>query len=306
MTQQSWLPPESGQRPAPTPRKPVADLFEETFRLYRRAFVVLVAISAVVQVPLVLATVPMWSFQSRMFELTGDDPSAVAAQLEEVWSFMGLFIVLAVVGAILGTFGAAATVYVTARARAGERPTFGDVLSALGRLAGRLLGYLGVWLGGGFLVAIGVAVVLFGVAAAATILAPRSDLDVLWTVLALLVLFVVGIAVIIRLALALPVLVLEDMGPVAALVRSWNLVRGSVLRTLGIFLVAWIAISVLTSIASPLYLPGMMEGLVTGSTTTYLVLGLVSAAVNTLVTPILPILLTLLYFDYAARQPASA
>jgi hypothetical protein len=50
----------------------------------------------------------------------------------------------------------------------------------------------------------------------------------------------------------------------------------------------------------------VFEGLLTGNMGPYVVLVLVSGAVNVLVYPILPTMLTLLYYDYAGLSPGLA
>jgi uncharacterized membrane protein YvlD (DUF360 family) len=101
------------------------------------------------------------------------------------------------------------------------------------------------------------------------------------------------------------VLVLEQVTAVGSLRRSWNLVKGATLRTLGIFLVAAVAIGVVSSVTGLFYSADMFEGMLTGDMSGYLLLVLISGAVNALVGPILPTLLTLLYYDYAGLSPAS-
>ena len=65
----------------------------------------------------------------------------------------------------------------------------------------------------------------------------------------------------IRLTLAVPATVLENIGPVAALRRSWQLVQGSWWRMFGITLLAWIVVSFIAFI---LQLPFTIIGTVVG------------------------------------------
>jgi hypothetical protein len=284
---------------------PVADLFEETIRIYRRTFVVMLGFSALVQIPILLVSLPLYTQQAEWFRRMGEPPASFL-QPEMVWTFVGAGILVFVVALILGTFGGAAMVYIAGRAKLGDRPSFGEVFRALWRLAPRLLGYLGVWVLGSFLATIGLFVVFFIVFFAAALVAPDSGLGVFWMVLGMLALVVAAVVVIIRLALSLPVLVLEQVTPIGSLRRSWNLVRGATLRTLGIFLVAAVAIGVVSSVAGLFYSADVFEGLLTGNMGPYLVLVLISGAVNALVGPILPTMLTLLYYDYAGLSPGLA
>ncbi len=65
----------------------------------------------------------------------------------------------------------------------------------------------------------------------------------------------------IRLTLAVPAVVLENVGPVTALKRSWQLVQGSWWRVFGITLLAWIVVAF---IAFVLQLPFTILGMVVG------------------------------------------
>lgn len=302
MAPASWDPAEGQGSPARPRRTPVADLFEETLGIYRRTFVVMVGVSAAVQIPILLASLPLYAQQGEWFQRVGVSP-ATFMDPEMVWAFVVAGIFVALVATILGTFGGAAMVYIAGRAKLGDRPSFGEVFRALWRLAPRILGYLLVWVVGTVVVFIGLAVVMFVVVFGAALLAPESDLAAFWLVLFVLVVTVAGIVVAIRLVLSLPVLVLEHASPIGSLRRSWNLVRGATWRTAGIFVVAAVAIGVISSLTGLFYPADLFEGILTGNMGPYLVLVLISGAVNALVGPILPILLTLLYYDYAGLSP---
>jgi len=302
-TPTSWDPAGGPASPVRPRRMPVADLFEETIRIYRRTFVVMLGFSAVVQIPILLASIPVFAAQGEWFQRVSDPTFAIDPDM--VWGFFAATILIVVVSVILGTFGGAAMVYIAGRGKLGDRPSFGEVFRALGRLAPRLLGYIGVWVLGSFLATIGLFVVFSIVIFVAVLVAPGSGLGVFWAVLGMLAIVVTGAVVVIRLALSLPVLVLERVSPIGSLRRSWNLVKGATLRTLGIFLVAAVAIGVVSSVTGLFYSADMFEGMLTGNMGPYLVLVLISGAVNALVGPILPTLLTLLYYDYAGLSPGA-
>jgi uncharacterized membrane protein YvlD (DUF360 family) len=101
-----------------------------------------------------------------------------------------------------------------------------------------------------------------------------------------------------RLALSIPVLVVEGSAPLDALRRSWGLVAGSTWRTLGILFLGAMVLGLGASIINPVFVPGLFEGLITGSLTSYVVIAVVSGVVQALLGPIMPTLLTVLYFDY--------
>jgi len=299
----SWDAAAAPASPARPRRMPLADLFEETIRIYRRTFVVMLGFSALVQIPILLASVPVWSQQSEWFQRVSDPTFVMDPQV--LWGFFGATILIVIVSLIVGAFGGAAMVYVAGRGKLGDRPSFGEVFSALRRLAPRLLGYIGVWVLGSLLATIGLFVVFFIVIFLAALVAAGSGLAVFWGVVTGVAIVVAVLVVLIRFALSLPVLVLEQVSAVGSMRRSWNLVKGATLRTLGIFAVAGIAIGLVSSITGLFYSADMFEGMLTGDMSRYLLLVLISGAVNTLVSPILPTLLTLLYYDYAGLSPAS-
>jgi hypothetical protein len=295
-------------------RTPVADLFEDTFRLYRQNFPLMLGVMAVFQIPIVLLSLPFqvwqleWSFRSNpQFPF---DPGAAAPPLpplQEIaviavaaWAFV-------LVAFILGTFGFAAISYIVGRVRDGDRPPAREVFLALRRLAGPILGYVALLVVGGFLLLVGTIVALillmmfvflaFGSEGGTGALLFLSIVGVvamlvLWTALA------------IRLSLAIPALVLERQRPMDALRRSWGLVRGSTWRTFGILFLATLVVSVISGLVSVIFLPGVVQGIMSGSLTSLLLVTLGSGLVQILLGPLLPILITVVYFDYARRATA--
>jgi hypothetical protein len=261
-------------------------------------------VSALFQIPLALASVPLWTWQTEAFSFNFENPGALAIDPNDIWMIIGWASLFTALAGILGTFAGAAMVYIAGRGRDDGPPDLADVWRALGRLTPRLLGYLGVLVVGWIVVAAAVIAFILLVAALAAVLGPNSGVAVFWAIVAALVVFSVIFVAFIRLVLALPVLVLEGRGAVRSFVRSWELVRGSTWRTLGIFMVATLVLGLLGSVINPLYLPGMFEGFMSGSLAAYLVFALVSGAVNALIGPIMPILLTLLHRDYAAHSTA--
>ncbi|KQX69884.1 hypothetical protein ASD06_02440 [Angustibacter sp. Root456] len=126
----------------------------------------------------------------------------------------------------------------------GRRPSVGDVLHRVRwRGVGRLL-LLSVLTG--VLSVVVLAVVVVPVALLYVVAVPAG---VVATFLGLPLLVVIGVVLFTRLAFAAPSLLLEELGVVAALRRSWRLVAGSFWRVFGILLlsaaIAWAASSLL-------------------------------------------------------------
>jgi hypothetical protein len=316
VSQPAW-----GAGPSPEPdrrRTPVADIFEETFRLYRQNFPLMVGVTAVFQIPIVLLSVPFqiwqleWSrnrygagFPFGPGELTPPPPSLQELRELALIAVAGWAFVLVVF--VLGTFGAAAMSYIVGRARNGDPPPAREVFLALRRLAGPILGYVALLVVGGFLLLVGTVITLALVATIVFLGIGReggSGALLFILIVGIVAIVVLWIALGIRLSLALPALVLERQRPMDALRRSWNLVRGSTWRTFGILFLASLVVGVIGGLVSVIFLPGVMEGLLTGSLVSVLLVTLGSGVVQVLLGPILPILLAVVYFDYVGRATA--
>jgi hypothetical protein len=295
--------PGSGAGGTTRPRRtPVADLFEETFRIYRRNLGVMVLLSAAFGIPIVLANLPLLVLQAEWYRGPLLAPAQrVAAFLENLWPLVGLSLLYALVAAVLGTFGAAGITYVAGRARSEEGTSFEAALRALRGLAPSILGFVALVLAGTLVLIIGlVLVVVFGTMLDVMFGSRGATLLVIVFVFAAVIAFFVTFA---RLALSIPALVLEDLSPLRALQRSWRLVEGSTWRTFGILLLGFFAISVVASLAAPFYVPVMFQGLFSGSVGSLVLVTLISAAIQSILAPIVPTLLTVLYFDYVANRP---
>jgi hypothetical protein len=281
-------------------RTPVADLFEETFHLYRGHFVAMVLVFAAFEIPIILAMLPLTTWQARWSQhLYNPSGADLQRALDELGPFLAVSGLFGLVAVVLGAFAAAGVTYVAGRARAGDRPGAREAVPVLRSLAPSILGYVGLILAAILLVGVGlVAIGLFGFGIGA-----GRGLSTLLVVVAIFAAIAVSIVGVARLTLVIPAMVLERLGPVEAVRRSWTLVEGSTLRTFGIVLLAGLVVTVIASIATPAYLPGLMEGILTGSVGSFVLVALVGGAVQTLLGPILPTLLTVLYFDYVAYRP---
>lgn len=120
----------------------------------------------------------------------------------------------------------------------GRRPSTGQVWA---RARSRLLALVGLSLLTGLLVLTLVAVVVGPGLALLTVSGPAAALALLLGVPAAIML---AVMVSVRLAFAAPALLLENLGIVAAMRRSWRLARGSWWRVLGVLLVTTIIASV--------------------------------------------------------------
>jgi hypothetical protein len=65
-------------------------------------------------------------------------------------------------------------------------------------------------------------------------------------------------------------------------------------------LLAGIVVGLLGALVSPIFLPGVMQGVMSGSPAAYLLVTAASGIAQIVLGPLIPALLTVLYFDYAA------
>jgi hypothetical protein len=178
------------------------------------------------------------------------------------------------------------------------------VFLALRRLGGPIFVYIALLIVGFILAVICLTLVLTIVVSVLAIALGRGGgaVYVLLTIVAVVTAVVLVAAVATRLALAVQALVLERARATDAFRRSWSLVRGSTWRTFGILLLAGIVVGLLGALLSPIFLPGVMQGVMSGSPGAYLLVALAAGIAQIVLGPLIPTLLTVLYFDYAARR----
>jgi hypothetical protein len=123
-------------------------------------------------------------------------------------------------------------------------------------------------------------------------------LATLATLLGLVLLVIPGIIVLVRLAFAAPVLVVEDLRGRKAIGRSWRLAKGHFWRILGTLVLAGLIVAIVAAIVS---IPGelVVQGLGPGA---WPISALVSAFASVLTTPFSMLVIVLLYFDLRIRK----
>jgi hypothetical protein len=181
----------------------------------------------------------------------------------------------------------------------GKRPSIGEVWS---RSRGQIWALLGVT----FLVLL----CTFGVLAAGILpgvliaFAGSVTGGVVLAVFGGLAAIAVAIWVTISLLFAPPTVMLERLGVIASMRRSWRLVRGSWWRCLGIWLLAQVIAVVLSGVLQvPLLILGAIISSGTGSDGPVIVLYILGSVVGrTLVAPFSAAILALLYIDLRMRR----
>jgi hypothetical protein len=262
--------------PVPLRLRPleIGDLLDETFRLYRRHFLLFAGISVILAVP-----------SAGLFALGFGALAATSQVSGGVTTFdsNGITVLLATFGAVLLVsililpFTHSAVIYAACESAQGRPVTAGGMLAAVGR---RYLPLLAYWL-------------LFNVYTAylATILCVAPVILWIWGF--------VGWFVVV------PAMFVERIGLGAAFSRSWQLVRGRWWRT---FLIVFLLVIVwfLVDIGLGAFV-NLAQGLLSIFVSPFLST-IVSAAggqlIGALVNPVIQIAVVLVYFDLRVRKEA--
>jgi Membrane domain of glycerophosphoryl diester phosphodiesterase len=255
--------------PVPLRLRPleVGDLLDETFRMYRRHFMLFAGISVLLAIPLAaLAGYSFFTLFANLVQQIGPDhPLDVNSLTPALVPFALFFLVnLALYPFLYGAI------------------TYAACESALGRP-------VTVWgaLGAALRRYIPIAAYLF----------------LLVLMVLTFCLFPLWIWISVGWIAVLPVMFVEKTGLIAAMRRSWRLVQGRWWRTFLILFLMFILVEVVSSaLGAFLYLGQTLLQIVLS---TYLSLAISEAAsvvISSLVNPILQIAIVLIYFDLRVRQ----
>jgi len=254
--------------PAPLRLRPleIGDLLDETFRMYRRNFVLFAGISVIVSIPSAALSGYGYSLFGNLIQesTTGAPPN-----FGFLLSTLPALALGALVNLALIPFFYAAVVYAACESAQGRAVTAGGIFSAVLRRYFPLLGYF----------------LLIGLMVLAFCLIPLWIwIWVGWLVVA-------------------PAMFVEGTGLIQAMGRSWRLVEGRWWRTfLVVFLifiiqyVARLALNAFIALAQYLLVVVAPSALVLG------ISGATQVIVDSLVNPVLQIAIVLLYFDLRVRR----
>ncbi len=254
--------------PAPLRLRPleVGDLLDETFRMYRRNFVLFAGISVIVSIPSAALSGYGYSLFGNILQQTTTGAAPNFGFLETTLPALAIG---ALVNLALVPFFYATVVYAACESAQGRSVTASEIVSAVVRRYFPLLGYF----------------LLIGLMVVAFCLIP------LW------IWIWVGWLVVV------PVMFVEDVGLAQAMGRSWRLVEGRWWRTfLVIFLifiiqyVARLALNAFIALAQYLLLIVAPSGMV------LVIAGATQVIVDSLVNPVLQIAVVLVYFDLRVRR----
>jgi hypothetical protein len=294
----------------------IGEVIDHSFRLYRRHFLTFLAITAIIFVPVQLGiqAASLWIQGSSQALTDTSDPftssDVQSGTTNEI--FIGLMIaivallVLAVVGGLLLYLSQGALTAAVADSHLDKPVSFGGAYRGMLKHAGPLLGIMALQV----LLGIGVfipAFVLFFVA----ILMAGGSADAAGAALGLICLaflamipaFVFYIYISVRWSLVVPAIMVEDLGPVQAIRRSWGLVQGYWWRTAGMGILLYVIEAVVS--AGPAYVV-MALALVLFRTMDPIALGAITGGITVLTTlfytPLELTAWTLYYFDQRVRK----
>jgi hypothetical protein len=289
----------------------VGELLDAVFSLYRRNFLLIAAISAIVQVPfaalefLIFELTGYSALQQRLQDasqsLQGLQPGqAPPDQLQLVAGDLGTLFLITAALAIVGLFvvqplAVAATTRAVSDRYLDHDASIGASYSAALRRLGALI-VQSLVLTVGAIVLVGGGFIVIALMAAALGAPSIPIILLLVAALVALVLFVY-----VRTSLAVPSIVLERLSGWNGLVRSWELVRGLSWRMLGIRLLLAIITFIITGVVTVLF---SVAGAALDANGRFIVQQVASALATVFVSPITYIAVTLLYYDARIRKEA--
>ena len=257
--------------PAPLRLRPleIGDLLDETFRIYRRHFLLFAGISLILAIP--SAGLTGYSIFSLFSSFAQSANSTAAPDLNSLVSSMAVLAIGYLVSLLLSPFTSAAVIYAACESAQGRPVTIWGALRGVLRRYFAILGYL----------------ILIGLMALMFCLLP------LW------------IWIWVGWVTVLPVMFVENTGLVAAMGRSWRLVEGRWWRTfLILFLVLLIWYVVQIALGGFLSLASGLLGIVVSQYVALAISQAVAVLVSALAIPVFQIAIVLIYFDLRVRREA--
>jgi hypothetical protein len=260
----------------------IGDILDRTVRLYRQGFLHNIAIVAIPYILLIPVGV---LFFGSTLATTGDPRMLLRPGI------LGLFAILLVAYVWLTFVSMGALARSVSERYLGGTPTvagsYGAVLRrTLSLIWAYLLAFL-VWGGIGILAALLIGAVMF--------------MSPILGVVSAVVIGLIVLVAFVRFLLITQAIVIEDIRGVAALQRSWSLMRGNFWRAVLIFVFAIVVSIVMTLV---LNIPGGVAAGVIGGTVGAIVSQVFSQLSQILLTPVIAIAITLLYYDSRIRNEA--
>jgi tetratricopeptide (TPR) repeat protein len=272
----------------------VAELLDETIRLYRHNFLTFVGIVALLQVPMSILSTVLTAYSSR-FYMSALEASLGAPGMALSDAFLASYLLYAGASVLLGVLNYLViyNLVTAALARAISNRYLGEPVSIGGAyrsIVGRFWALLGALL---LLVLINAALIALPVLISMSVECVGA--------IALLLALPLLVWIDIRLAFITQAVVLDGRSARGALIRSWDLVQGYGWRTLGVVLL--LALFSLLIVTGPSYIATFgMQALGAPLLVQTVASGVLSAMLTTLYTPIRLTGMTLLYYDLRIRK----
>jgi hypothetical protein len=245
----------------------IGDLLDETFRMYRRHFLLFAGLSVILSIP--SAALSSFSYYALFSGLLQQAGSGTSDRVLLQAGTLVLYLVGALLALALVPFFYGAVTYAVCESAVGRPVTPSSVLSGVLRRYFPLMGY---WL-------------LIGLMLVAFCLIP------LW------IWIWVGWVVV------MPVMFIENVGLGAAMGRSWRLVEGRWWRsffTLALMFIIWFVAR--TALRAFIVLAQSLLQLVIPTVAALWIAAATSVIVGSLVNPLLQIAIVLIYFDLRVRR----
>ncbi|WP_336670677.1 proline-rich domain-containing protein [Tsukamurella sp. USMM236] len=246
--------------------------------------------------------------QIPMTRIAVDPDAETDAALGDLAAATGLSIGVGLIAGIASLFLTGVLTVAVARAVMGERTSAGEAVRAIGP---RLLSLIGLSLLQFLIFLVPTALVVGLVVVLAVAAGDAGPIVAVLVAFLLFFVLIVGyLALLPMVSLAYPAVVLEQLGPIAALKRGYELQRPGFWRVLGILLLTYlitgiigIVVSIPFGVVSVLVDDGAGLETLAGSTVTGLAIAGVGAAIAQILTvPFLAGVQTLLYVDQRTRN----
>ncbi len=294
----------------------VGDILDQAFTIYRQAFVTLTGIVAIIHVPILIVQIIsglLFGGQLVNFFPTragAPPPIFTPAQATTLITFGAITFALGVLTAVASIFQTAALSIVVSERFLGHTIT---IRQAYGRALQRWTSLLGIILILGALNVVifaGVVVPFFfifflgalGGSGGGGNSVGGALFALLTCVLCVIIpaIFIAFYAINIRLMFAAQTIVLENLGSVDGLRRSWNLVRGSFWRVLGISIALGVLVIIIAGV--PTYVFNIGFSLLPWHEVALALNTATQSIISILILPIQFAAYTLLYYDLRIRK----
>ena len=265
---------------------PLPELLDELFRLYRRHFSLIVAVSLLVALPALVWSLVTGIYRlnsasyANLFTTTGSATPSFNSQ--QFSNLLGILALGLIGGFFLLPISLGAVFRAITDVALGRPATIGSVLR---ETLARYLPLLG-------LVALGILMLIGWIIA--------ETIGFILLILPGFAVLCAAIYLAVRWSLVVAAMMAEDIGPIRGLGRSWNLVSGSWWRTFGILLIVWVLQVIITYGLFILF--GVIAALFSTGDFQAALVQVGGTLLSAVVSPITTIAVTLLYFDLRVRK----